>query len=202
MSRIRFFSLAHWPTRPFADPERRREVLALLVAVAGLQLEHRLAAVGRAGHRVEDAVLRRDERRELREDHARHLGEVALALEHAGEALQVRLQPVLLDVLARRLAQVADHLVELVLQDRDLAAGLDAHLPREVAFGHRGRDVGDGSHLVREVRGQLVHVVGEVLPDAGDLLRLRLPAELAFDADLARLASPRRRTRSADRPSR
>ena len=50
------------------------------------------------------------------------VGEVALALEHAREALEVGLQPVLLDVLARRLAQVADHLVELVLEDRDLAA--------------------------------------------------------------------------------
>ena len=49
-----------------AEPERRREVLALLVAVAGLQLEHRLAAVRRAGHRVEDAVLGRDERARAR----------------------------------------------------------------------------------------------------------------------------------------
>ena len=113
------------------------------------------------------------------------VGEVALALEHAGEALLVRLQPVLLDVLARRLAQVADHLVERVLQDRDLAAGLDPHLPGEVALGHRGRHLGDGPHLVGEVGRELVDVVGQVLPDAGDLLRLRLAAELALDADLA-----------------
>ena len=131
-------------------------------------------------------MLRRHERRELREDHVRHVVEIALALEHAREPLEVRLQPVLLDVLARGLAQVADHLVELVLQDRDFAAGLDAHLPGEVALGHRGGDVGDGAHLVGEVGGQLVHVVGEVLPDAADLVRLRLTAELAFDADLAR----------------
>ena len=123
--------------------------------------------------------------RELGEDHARHGGEVVLALEHAGEALPVRLQPVLLDVLPGGLAQVADHLVELVLQDRDLAARLDADLPGEVALGHRGGHLGDRSHLVGEVGRELVDVVGQVLPDAADLLRLRLAAELALDADLA-----------------
>ena len=111
--------------------------------------------------------------------------EVALALEHAGEALEVRLQPVLLGVLAHRLAQVADHLVEHVLEDRDLAARVDAHLPRQVALGHRRGHLGDRAHLVGEVRRELVDVVGEVLPDAGDLLGLRLAAELALDADLA-----------------
>ena len=109
----------------------------------------------------------------------------SLALEHAGEALPVRLQPVLLDVLPGRLAQVADHLVELVLQDGDLAARLHADLPGEVALGDRGGHLGDGAHLVGEVGGQLVDVVGQVLPDTADLLRLRLAAQLAFDADLA-----------------
>ena len=113
------------------------------------------------------------------------VGQVALALEHAGEALPVRLQPVLLDVLPGRLAEVANHLVELVLQDGDLSACLDPDLPGEVALGHRRGDVGDGAHLVRQVRGELVDVVGEVFPDSADLLRLRLAAELAFDADLA-----------------
>ena len=58
-------------------------------------------------------------------------------------------------------------------------------LPGEVALGHRGRHLGDGAHLVGEVGGQLVDVVGQVLPDPADLLRLRLAAELALDADLA-----------------
>ena len=86
---------------------------------------------------------------------------------------------------ARRLAEVADHLVQLVLQDRDLAAGLDADLPGQVALGHRGRHVGDGTHLVCQVGRELVDVVGQVLPHAGDLCRLRLAAELALDAHLA-----------------
>ena len=131
-------------------------------------------------------MLGHHERRELGEDQVRDLVEVALALEHAGESLEVGLQPVLLDVLPRRFAEVPDHLVELVLQDGDLAARLDAHLPGEVALGDGGGHVGDGAHLVGEVRRQLVHVVGEVLPDAADFLRLRLAAELAFDTDLAR----------------
>ena len=59
------------------------------------------------------------------------------------------------------------------------------HLPGEVALGHRGRHLGDGAHLVGQVGRELVDVVGEVLPDPGDFLRLRLAAELPFDAHLA-----------------
>jgi len=162
---------------------------ALLVAVAGLELEHRFGAVRRIRHRVEDAVLRRHERRELREDHVRHGGEIALTLEHARKALQVRLQPVLLDVLPRCLPQVADHLVQLVLQNGDLTLGLHPDLPREVALGDGGRNLGDGAHLVGEIRGQLVDVVSQVLPDPCDLFRLRLPAELPFDSHFARDSS-------------
>ncbi len=111
--------------------------------------------------------------------------EVVLALEHAGEALPVRLQPVLLDVLPGRLAEVADHLVERVLQAGHLAARLHRDLPGQVALGHRRGHLGDGPHLVGEVGGQLVDVVGQVLPDAADFLGLRLAAELALDAHLA-----------------
>jgi hypothetical protein len=41
-----------------AEAERRRQVLALLVAVSRLELEHGLAAVQGLRHRVEDPVLR------------------------------------------------------------------------------------------------------------------------------------------------
>ena len=185
---MRCFSRAHWPDQALAEAELVGEVLALRVAVAGLVAQHRLAARSSLVERVEDAVLRGDERRQLGQDHARDRGQVALALEHAREALEVGLQPVLLGVLARRLAQVADHLVELVLEDRDLAAGLDADLLCQVALGHRRRHVGDRAHLIGQVGRELVDVVGEVLPDAGDLGRLRLAAELALDPDLARHA--------------
>ena len=39
-----------------------------------------------------------------------------------------------------------------------------------------------------QVAGHGVDAVGEILPDAGDALHLRLPAELAFGADFARHA--------------
>ena len=55
-------------------------------------------------------------------------------------------------------------------------------------FGDRGDDFDDAAHLLGEVGGHDVHVVGEVLPRAGDAGHLRLSAEQAFRADLARHA--------------
>ena len=52
-------------------------------------------------------------------------------------------------------------------------------------LGDGGRHVGDVAHLAGEVAGHQVHVVGEVLPGAGDAAHLRLAAELAFGADFA-----------------
>ena len=57
---------------------------------------------------------------------------------------------------------------------------------RQVAGRHGGRHVGDVAHLGGQVAGHRVHRVGEVLPGAGHALHLRLAAELAFGADLAR----------------
>ena len=57
---------------------------------------------------------------------------------------------------------------------------------REVAVRDRGRDGGDVADLGGEVAGERVHVLGQVLPDAGDALDLGLAAELALGADLAR----------------
>ncbi len=58
----------------------------------------------------------------------------------------------------------------------------------QIAVGDRGHDLGDAAHLVGEVRGHHVDVVGEVLPRSGHALHLRLAAELPFRADLARHA--------------
>ena len=55
----------------------------------------------------------------------------------------------------------------------------------EVALGHGGRHVGDRANLVGQVRRELVHVVGEVAPQAGGAGHAGLAAELALDADLA-----------------
>ena len=59
---------------------------------------------------------------------------------------------------------------------------------RQVAVGDGGGDLGDVAHLAGQVAGHRVHVVGEVLPRAGDAPHLGLAAELALGADLARHA--------------
>ena len=112
--------------------------------------------------------------------------QVLLALQHAAELGEVGLQPVLLGVLLRRVLQVADHLVDRVLQRRDLALRLDRDRARQVALRHRGRDLGDRAHLRRQVGRELVDVLGQALPGARRARHLGLAAELAFDADLAR----------------
>ena len=97
--------------------------------------------------------------------------------------------------LGRERAQLVDHRVDGLLQLEHLALGVDGDLLREVAVRDRGRDGGDVAHLAGEVAGQRVHVLGQVLPDAGDALDLGLAAELARRCrPRARRASPRRRT--------
>src|SRR5204863_343333 len=49
----------------------------------------------------------------------------------------------------------------------------------------RGHHARDAAHLVGEVGGHDVHVVGEVFPDAGHALDIGLTAEVAFSAHLA-----------------
>src|SRR5712691_9477996 len=144
----------------------------------------RFAAVG-PDHAVEDAMLRVDQRGKLGQDHLGHGHRVALALQHAGESREVGLEPVLLGVLLGRLAQVADHRVDVVLEGCDLTAGLDPDRSREVAFGHRGGDIGDGAHLRGQSRRQLVHVVGQVPPRARRARNAGLSPEPALHTDLA-----------------
>src|SRR5204862_2409280 len=63
--------------------------------------------------------------------------------------------------------QLVDHDVDRVLQLKDLSPDFDGDLFGEVALLHGGRDLGDVAHLGREIGGEVVHVVGEVLPDPG-----------------------------------
>ena len=90
--------------------------------------------------------------------------------------------------LAGERAQLVDHGVERLLQQQDLAAHVDGDLARQVAGGDGGGDLGDVAHLGGQVAGHGVDVVGEVLPGARDAGHLRLAAELALGADLARHA--------------
>ena len=82
--------------------------------------------------------------------------------------------------------ELVDHRVDGVLELEDLALHVDGDLLGKVAARHRGRHLGDVADLAGQVAGHQVDVVGEVLPGAGDALDLRLAAELAFRADLAR----------------
>jgi len=137
-------------------------------------------------HLVDHALVRVDERRQLGQQHAADGGEIALALQHAGDAREVRLEPVLLGVAVGRQPQVVDHRVDVVFEVRHFAAGVDLNRPREVALGYGGGDFRDRAHLRGEVRGEEVHVTGQVLPGARGARHVRLPAEAAFDTHFAR----------------
>ena len=127
---------------------------------------------------------------------ARHLG---LAAQHALGADLARDAGHLLGERAQRVGHVVDRLG----QRRDLALGLDRDLLRQVAVGDRGRDLRDLAHLVGQVGRHHVHRLGEVAPRAGDVRDLRLAAQLAVGADLARDARDLvARTTTAARPSR
>ncbi len=95
-----------------AQPEAVGHALALAIGVGGGQFQHRGSAI--AVHEKKGPVMRRNQRRQLRHDQARNRIQILLPLHHAREARQVGLEPVLLGVFARGLAQVADHLVDRV----------------------------------------------------------------------------------------
>src|SRR5262249_44370844 len=84
--------------------------------------------------------------------------------------------------------ELIDHRVDGFFQLQDFAGDIDRDLLRQVAAGDGCGDVGDVAHLRGEVAGHEVDAVGQVLPGAGDARHLRLAAELAFGADLARHA--------------
>ena len=143
-------------------------------------------------------------------DGRRHVGDVAdlrrqvageqvdvvgQVLPGAGDARHVRLAaepPFGADLArdARHLAgeavELIDHRVQRFLELKDLAAHVDGDLARKVAAGDGGRHLGDVAHLVGQVAGHRVDRVGQILPRSGDARHLRLAAQLAFGADLAR----------------
>ena len=84
--------------------------------------------------------------------------------------------------------ELIDHRVDRVLELEDLALHVDGDLLGKIARGHGGGHLGDVADLAGEVVGHQIDVVGQILPGAGDARHLRLAAELAFGADLARHA--------------
>src|SRR5262249_12426003 len=85
--------------------------------------------------------------------------------------------------------QLVDHRVDGVFELESFAQDVDGDIARHVAACDGGSQVGDVPPLTGQVRRHRVHVVGEVLPRAGDAGNLRLAAELAVGADLARHAA-------------
>src|SRR5690606_20781924 len=85
--------------------------------------------------------------------------------------------------------ELIDHRVDGILELEDLSADFHGDLLGQVATRHRGCHFGDVAHLAGQIVGHQVHVVGEILPRAGDTRHLRLSAELTFGADLTRHAA-------------
>ena len=88
-------------------------------------------------------------------------------------------------------AKVASVPVMLLIVSASAATSplaLHGQVPLQVALGDRGHHLDDAAHLLGEVGGHDVDVVGQVLPGAGDARHLRLAAQLAVGADLARHA--------------
>src|SRR5690606_6739035 len=85
--------------------------------------------------------------------------------------------------------ELVHHRVDGILELEDLSADFHGDLLGQVATRHRGCHFGDVAHLAGQIVGHQVHVVGEILPRAGDTRHLRLSAELTFGADLTRHAA-------------
>src|SRR5207247_376673 len=81
--------------------------------------------------------------------------------------------------------ELVDHDIDCVLQLEDLALDLDRDLLGEVALLNGSGDFGNVANLGRQVGGQLVDVVGEVLPGARGTQYVGLASEAAFGTDLA-----------------
>src|SRR5207248_7141937 len=120
---------------------------------------------------------------------ARHAGHVGLTAE---TALRADLARHARD-LAGEAVELVDHRVERLFELKDLAAHVDRYFAGQVAAGDRGRHLGVVADLTGEVARHGIHAVGQVLPRTRHARHLRLTAELAFGADLARHARDFRR---------
>ena len=149
--------------RQVAARDRRRHA-GDVADLRGQVRRHRVDRVGEVLPRAGDA------------GHDRLAAQLAVGADLARDARHLRGEP----------AQLIDHRVDGFLQLQDLAADVDRDLLGEVAVGDGDRHVGDVADLRGEVAGHLVDRLGELLPDARHALHLRLAAELAFGADLAR----------------
>ena len=150
--------------------------------------EHQAGRVIDHFKHIKLGVLGGHDRRQLGQDQPADRIERLLPLQHAAELGQIGLEPVLLGILLRRVAQVADHFIDRVLQGRNLALRLHRDRTGQVALRHRGGHLRNRAHLGGQVFRKLVDVLGEPFPGSGCARHLGLPAELALDADFPRHA--------------
>ena len=86
------------------------------------------------------------------------------------------------------MAERVRHVVDGFGQSGDFAFRVHSEFLSEFAVGDSGHHFHDAAHLLGEVGGHHVHVVGKILPGSGDARHLRLSAEFSFGADFARHA--------------
>jgi hypothetical protein len=113
---------------------------------------------------VDGSLVRVDQRGQLGQEHLTDGTQLALALQHAGELGEIRLQPVLLAIALGRFAQVGNHRIDVVLEFGHFAAGLHLDGASQIALGHGSGDLGDRAHLCGQVGGEQVNIPGEILP--------------------------------------
>ena len=83
------------------------------------------------------------------------------------------------------IASVSIIAVDRVGQLGDFALGFEHQFALQIAVGDRGHHLGDTADLGGQVRRHEVHVVGQILPRAGDAAHFGLAAQFAFGTDFA-----------------
>src|SRR6202035_1058605 len=81
--------------------------------------------------------------------------------------------------------ELIHHLVHDVLQLKDFTFDVDRDLLGQIAAGDGSRHAGDVAYLRGQAARHRIDVVRQVLPRAGNALDVRLPTQLALEADLA-----------------
>ena len=86
-------------------------------------------------------------------------------------------------------AELIHHGVDGVLQLQNFAARIHRDLSGQIALGYGGGHSGDVTHLIGQVAGHGVDRIGQILPGSGHAAHVRLAAQFALGAHLARHAS-------------
>jgi len=88
-----------------------------------------------------------DERRQFGHNELCHRIDIALPLQQCGKTCEVGFKPILFGTFERGVAQVLNHLVDILREHADFTARFDIDRARKVAFGYGSGDIGDGPNL-------------------------------------------------------